>query len=122
MMQSLLSSHIIYWLILSLFLLGMYGMLEKKNLMKKLIGMNIMQVSVIGFFLTLGQKSGATLPILLPGVVEAQNYVNPLPHALMLTAIVVSLSVTGVALALLMMIQRNFGELEEDELLRRMNK
>lgn len=122
MIHDLLSRYLIYWLVTILFLLGIYGMLEKHNLMKKLMGMNIMQVSVIAFFLALGQKTGATLPVLIPGVTDVDKYVNPLPHALMLTAIVVSLSTTGVALALLMRIKGIYGSIEEDEIIRRMNK
>lgn len=122
MIYELLSKYFIYWLIFTLFLLGIYGMLEKRNLMKKIMGMNIMQVSVIAFFLVLGQKAGGTLPILITGVTDVDKYVNPLPHALMLTAIVVSLSTTGVALALLMRIKGIYGAIEEDEVIRRMNK
>lgn len=122
MIHEFLSKYLIYWLIFILFLVGIYGMLEKRNLLKKVMGMNIMQVAVIAFFLALGQKTGATLPILMPGVTDADKYVNPLPHALMLTAIVVSLSTTGVALALLMRIKGIYGAIEEDEIIRRMNQ
>lgn len=122
MIYELLSKYIVYWLIFVLFLAGIYGMLEKRNLMKKLMGMNIMQVSVIAFFLALGQKAGGTLPVLIPGVTDVDKYVNPIPHALMLTAIVVSLSTTGVALALLMRLKGIYGEIEEDGIIRRMNK
>jgi len=122
MIQEFLAGSFVYWLIAILFLLGLYGILEKDNLMKKLMAMNIMQVAVIIFFLVLGQKQGGTIPILFHGDTNVEHYINPLPHALMLTAIVVSLSTTGVALALLMRIQDHYGEIEEDEILRRMNK
>lgn len=121
MMQQIFVSNLIYWLIMILFVLGIYGMLEKKNFLKKVLGMNMMQVAVIIFFLTIGQKIGATVPILIPGVNNVESYANPLPHTLMLTAIVVSLSIVGVALALLMQIQRRYDSIEEDEVLRRMN-
>lgn len=121
MTQQILISNLIYGLIMVLFVLGIYGMLEKRNLLKKVLGMNMMQVAVIIFFLTLGQKLGAAVPILIPGVENIDVYANPLPHTLMLTAIVVSLSILGVALALLMQIQRHYGSIEEDEVLRRMN-
>ena len=121
MIQQVFASNIIYGLIMLLFILGIYGMLEKKNLLKKILGMNMMQVAVIIFFLTLGQKLGAAVPILIPGVDNVDIYANPLPHTLMLTAIVVSLSILGVALALLMQIQRQYGSIEENEVLRRMN-
>lgn len=122
MIENFLSSSFIYWLIAILLLLGIFGILECNNLMKKLMAMNVMQVAVIIFFLVLAQKSGATLPVMFNGDVNIDNYVNPLPHALMLTAIVVSLSTTGVALALLMRIQKRYEAIEEDDVLRRMNK
>ncbi len=117
-----LLSNIIYFLIAVLFVFGLYGMLDKRNFMKKLMAMNIMQISVIIFFLALGQKLDATLPILVHGLEGVDQYVNPLPHALMLTAIVVSLSTTGVALALLLRIQDRYEDLEEPEILRGMDK
>lgn len=122
MLNEFLSRYFVYWLIAILFMLGPFGMILQKNLVKKLMAMNIMQVAVILLFLVLGQKTGGTLPIEIPGLTGIANYINPLPHALMLTAIVVSLSTTGVALALLLITQQKYGVLEEDELLRRMNK
>jgi multicomponent Na+:H+ antiporter subunit C len=121
-MTTNLLSNMIYILIAVLFLLGIYGIITKNNLIKKLIAMNIMQVAVIFFFLTLGLKIDGTIPIEIPGVTSINAYINPLPHALMLTAIVVSLSTTGVALALMIRIQRHFRSIEEDELLRRMDE
>ncbi len=121
-MWAQLSTHLQYWFIAILLLLGLYGILNKQNLMKKLMAMNIMQVAVIIFFLTLGQKAGGTPPVLIKGVEGAEAYVNPLPHALMLTAVVVSLSTTGVALALLVRIYRHYGDLEEPDVLRRLGK
>ena len=76
----------------------------------------IMQVSIIFFFLALGQKEHATLPVIVENVLGADAYINPLPHALMLTAIVVSLGTTGVALALLMKIKEIYGTIEEEEI------
>ncbi|HHX96924.1 MAG TPA: cation:proton antiporter subunit C [Clostridia bacterium] len=121
-MSSFLTEYLIYWLILFLFMLGPYGLIFKKNLVKKLMAMNIMQVAVILFFLVLGLKVGGTVPIELPGLTGAAHYINPLPHTLMLTAIVVSLATLGVSLGLLLIIQRNYGTLEEDEVLRRMKR
>jgi multicomponent Na+:H+ antiporter subunit C len=72
------------------------------NLVRKLMGMNIMQAAIITFFIALAAKAGAELPVVRDGeAAAAAQYVNPLPHALMLTAIVVSVSTTGVALALI---------------------
>ncbi|NCC81630.1 MAG: NADH-quinone oxidoreductase subunit J [Clostridia bacterium] len=117
-----LLSNMIYILIAVLFLLGIYGIVTKNNLIKKLIAMNIMQVAVIFFFLTLGLKIDATIPIEMPGIINVDAYINPLPHALMLTAIVVSLSTTGVALSLMIRIGRFLNTIEEDEILRRMEE
>lgn len=121
-MQEFFTSYFIYWVIFLLFLLGPYGIIFKNNLIKKLMAMNVMQVAVILFFLVLGQKMGGEIPVEVPGLLGAGHYINPLPHALMLTAIVVSLATTGVSLALLLLVQRHYGVLEEDELLRRMNE
>ena len=112
----------IYILTLILFFVGIYGMVMCPNYMKKLISMNVMQVAVIFFFLCFGQKTGGTVPIITGNITVPSYYINPLPHALMLTAIVVSLGTTGVALALLMRIKENFGSLEEDEILRRVDE
>lgn len=117
-----LLSKAIYGLIAALMFVGIYGIIMKNNLIKKLMAMNIMQVAVIFFYLTIGLKLGGTIPVEIPGVTEASAYINPLPHALMLTAIVVSLSTTGVALSLMIRIQRHYGTVEEDELLRRMGE
>ena len=105
-----------------LMMIGFYAMIGKTNLVKKLVGMNIFQWSIILFVVSLGAKRGATIPIVEGGhgehvVLEAARYVNPLPHVLMLTAIVVGVATTGVALALLLRIYKRYGTLAEDELL-----
>ena len=109
-----------------LMMIGFYAMTGKTNLVKKLVGMNIFQWSIILFVVSLGAKRGATIPIVEGGhgetlVVEAARYVNPLPHVLMLTAIVVGVATTGVALALLLRIYKRYGTLAEDELLEKIN-
>ena len=114
-LQEFLSQYLIYWLIIILFMLGPYGMIFGRNFIKKLMAMNIMQISVIIFFLAIGQKAEATIPIEVAGLLEPEGYINPLPHALMLTAIVVSLATTGVALAILTRIQNRYKTLEENE-------
>lgn len=115
-------SSVNYWLAALLFVIGLYGILAPPNLVRKLMGMNIMQTAVIVFFITLGYKDDATPPIARHGDHEpvVRNYINPLPHTLMLTAIVVSVSTTGVALALLIRIHRRFGTLSEPELLEKL--
>ena len=109
----------IYMLTMILFFLGVYGIATCSNYMKKLICMNIMQVAVIFFFLCLGQKIGGTIPVTLSDIILAEEYINPLPHALMLTAIVVSLGTTGVGLALLMRIKDKYGSMEEEDIIKK---
>lgn len=112
----------IYFLTAFLLVLGIYGMITCKNYMKKLICMNIMQVAVIFFFLCFGQKNGGTIPVQVTGLMGARHYINPLPHGLMLTAIVVSLGTTGVGLALLTRIKEKYGSIEEDDIIKGENK
>lgn len=112
-----------YWATGGLLAVGLYGMIGKRSLIKKLIGMNIFQSAIVLFFIAGSAREGATVPILevvdghlhLP--VHPEDYVNPLPHVLMLTAIVVSVAITGVALAFLIRIHREFNDLDEDSLL-----
>lgn len=124
-----ISTHANYFLAGLLLFIGLYGMMVSPNFMRKLIAMNIFQVGTIVFFLTVAQKKGATTPILPGGhavdpsaVVNVASFVNPLPHALMLTAIVVSVSTAGLALALLIRIHRRYGTLQERIILKRMSE
>ena len=112
----------IYSLVMILFFLGVYGMVLSKNYMKKLMAMNVMQVAVIFFYLCFAQKDRAMIPIQNGITTDPNAYINPLPHGLMLTAIVVSLGTTGVAIALLMRIKEIYGSVEEVEVLRRASK
>lgn len=112
----------LYTLVMILFFLGVYGMVLSKNYMKKLMAMNVMQVAVIYFYLCFAQKGGAMIPIQNGITTDPSMYINPLPHGLMLTAIVVSLGTTGVAIALLMRIKEIYGSVEEVEVLRRASK
>ena len=120
--NAFLAAKGIYLLTFILFSLGLAGMIVCNNYMKKLICMNIMQVAVIFFFLCLGQKNGGTIPVAVGEAVKASEYINPLPHGLMLTAIVVSLGTTGVGLSLLLRIREKYGTVEEDEIIRREQK
>ena len=122
LLNDFLASKGIYALVLILFFLGMFGMIVCKNYMKKLMSMNIMQVSIIFFFLCFAQKEGGMIPVLDGVTNDPGAYINPLPHALMLTAIVVSLGTTGVAMALLMRLKDKYGTVEEDELLGRISE
>ncbi|MFO7817955.1 MAG: cation:proton antiporter subunit C [Thermodesulfobacteriota bacterium] len=113
-----------YWLYIILMMIGLYAMIAKNNLIKKLVGMNIFQTAIILFFISLGYKENATIPIISGGhgedtahlSIKAAQYINPLPHVLMLTAIVVSVATLGVALALILMVYKRYQTLEEDEL------
>jgi multicomponent Na+:H+ antiporter subunit C len=108
-----------YWVAIGLLMLGLYTMIAHRNLTKKLIGMSIFQTAIILFFLVTSIKDGATLPVVVPGRVAAAAFMNPLPHALMLTAIVVMVATSGVALAILIRLYARYGTLEEDELAER---
>lgn len=115
-------SYVIFWLIALLYVSGFFGMMEHSHLVKKLMAMNLMQTAVILFFLLLGQKIGGVTPITVPGITDIDAYVNPLPQALMLTAIVVNLSTTGIALTFLIVIKKYWNTLDESEIMRRMDK
>ena len=117
--DAFLAARGIYLLTVILLSLGVAGIIVCNNYMKKLMCMNIMQVAVIFFFLCLGQKAGGTIPVAMDEAVKASQYINPLPHGLMLTAIVVSLGTTGVGLSLLLRIREKYGTVEEDDLIRR---
>ncbi len=116
-----------YWVYIILMMIGLYAMIAKNNLVKKIIGMNIFQTAIILFFVSTGAKKGATIPIILHGhgpsspVVRASEYINPLPHVLMLTAIVVAVATLGVALALAIKLYREYGTVEEDEIMARID-
>ncbi|MBQ7026237.1 MAG: cation:proton antiporter subunit C [Peptococcaceae bacterium] len=120
--NNFLATKGIYSLVLILMFLGMFGMIISNNYMKKMMAMNVMQVAVILFFLCFAQKTGGMIPILNGVTTDPNLYINPLPHALMLTAIVVSLGTTGVAIALLMRIKETYGSVEEDDILRRADR
>lgn len=116
-----------YWLYVILMMIGFYAMIGKRNLVKKLLGMNIFQTAIILLYISTGVKRGAGIPILdkyevIKHGVNVAEVANPLPHVLMLTAIVVSVSVTGVALAILLRIYRRYGTLEEDEILEKIRQ
>lgn len=117
-------SSVDYGLASLLFLIGVYGILARPHLVRKLMAMNILQVAVIVFFILIAYKTDATPPIARAGDTSpvASDYINPLPHTLMLTAIVVSVSTTGVALALLIRIHRRFGTLDETKLIEKLKR
>jgi multicomponent Na+:H+ antiporter subunit C len=121
-MSGYAAAHWPYLASILLMLVGLYGMTFKRNLVKKLVGLNVFQAAIILFFIVHAWVRGGSVPIWDPALPNASDYVNPIPHGLMLTAIVVSVATTGVALALLIRIHRNFGTLDEDELLAAMRR
>jgi len=122
-MESIISNYN-YWIYILLMVIGLYAMLAKNNLVKKVIGMSIFQTAIIVFYVSIGAKKHATIPIIAHGhghgavetAIDVAHYANPLPHVLMLTAIVVSVGTLGVALALCLGIYRRYNSLEEDEI------
>ena len=124
-MLDLIISKYNYWIYIALMMIGFYAMIGKKNLVKKIIGMNLFQTAIILYFISTASKRGATLPIVEHAhgngahAVHVASYLNPLPHVLMLTAIVVMVSTLGVALAVMITIYRRYDTLEEDEILQK---
>jgi len=118
-MIEFLEAHYAHVCLTVLIAIGFFGMVAKRNLVKKLIGMSILQSSIILFWIVAAYKRDATIPILREGdeAIDPAQYMNPLPHTLMLTAIVVAVVTTGVAIALLVKVHRNYGTLEEDAVL-----
>lgn len=105
-----------YVVCILLMMMGLYAILAKQNLIKKIIGLNIFQTAVMLFYVSMSKLQGGTAPIIVKGAKDVL-YDNPLPQVLMLTAIVVGISVTAVALALVMLIYKSYGTIEEDKIL-----
>jgi len=116
-------SRYVYLMIVVLLAIGIYGMLGKRNLLKKLIGMNIFQTAIFLFFIEGATKTGGSVPVIdeMLGM-EAAKYINPLPHVLILTGIVVGLSLTGVALAFLLRIYRAYKTLDDKAIMANMKE
>ncbi len=102
-----------YWIVVFLMMAGFYNVIARGNLIKKLVGLSIFQTSVFMLYISLGKIEGGTAPILAPGF---EVYSNPLPHVLILTAIVVGIATTAVGLALVVRIREAYGTIEEDEI------
>jgi multicomponent Na+:H+ antiporter subunit C len=114
--------HFNYIAYVVIMMVGLYAMAAKRNLMKKLIGLGIFQTSIMLLYVAAGAKEGASIPIVVKKAaagISPMDYVNPLPHVLMLTAIVVSVATLGVALSLVQIIYKEHQSLEEDEILER---
>lgn len=105
-----------YWIFVILLMIGLYTVMSRSNLIKKMIGLSLFQTAVFLFYITLGKIEGGTAPILMEG--DNVLYSNPLPHVLILTAIVVGVATTALGLALIVRIKETFGTIEEDDILR----
>ena len=102
-----------YWIVIYLMMAGLYIVMARANLIKKMVGLSIFQVSVFVFYLTMGKVSGGTAPIVIDG---DPVYSNPLPHVLILTAIVVGVATLALGLALIVRIKESYGTIEEDDI------
>ena len=110
--------HVNYWLFVMLMMTGLYIVIAKGNLVKKIVGLNIFQVSVFMLYISVGKISGGTAPIfpLDMQIDPAVIYSNPLPHVLILTAIVVGIATTSLGLALIVRIREEFDTIEEERI------
>ena len=102
-----------YWVVIILMMAGLYILIARYNLIKKIIGLSVFQTSIFYLYITMGKVSDGTAPILLD---EPASYSNPVPHVLILTAIVVGVATTAVALALIVRIYERYDTIEEDEI------
>ena len=102
-----------YWVVVVLMMIGFYIVIAHGNLVKKIVGLNIFQTSVFIFYISMANIDGGTAPILVEGI---DRYSNPLPHVLILTAIVVSMATTALGLSLVIRIKEAYGGIEEEEI------
>ena len=102
-----------YWIVVILMMAGLYIVMSSGHLVKKIIGLNIFQTSVFIFFISMGKVSGGSAPILKEGITV---FSNPLPHVLILTAIVVGVATTALGLAISVRVYEAYGTVEEDEI------
>ena len=112
-MFELIVLHYNYWVVIFLMMAGLYVVVSRGNLVKKIVGLNIFQVSVFLLYISMGKVTGGTAPILTG---EPEIFSNPLPHVLILTAIVVGVATTALGLALVVRIREAYGTIEEDEI------
>ena len=108
-----------YWIVILLMMCGLFIVISQGNLGKKIVGLNIFQVSVFVFYISISKIDGGTAPILDESL---KNYSNPLPHVLILTAIVVGVATTALGLALIVRIRESYGTIEEDEIIEQERK
>jgi multicomponent Na+:H+ antiporter subunit C len=110
--------HLNYWLFILLMMIGLYIVIARGNLIKKIVGLNIFQTSVFMFYISIGKVSGGTAPIfpIDMNINPATVYSNPLPHVLILTAIVVGIATTALGLALIVRIREAYGTIEDEDI------
>jgi len=110
--------HLNYWLFILLMMIGLYIVIARGNLIKKIVGLNIFQTSVFMFYISIGKVSGGTAPIfpIDMNINPAAVYSNPLPHVLILTAIVVGIATTALGLALIVRIREAYGTIEDEDI------
>lgn len=106
--------HYNYWMTVILMMIGLYVVVSRGNLVKKIVGLNLFQTSVFMLYISMGKIIGGTAPILTDNPDEV--YSNPLPHVLILTAIVVGVATTALGLALIIRIREQYDTIEEDEI------
>ncbi len=114
-----------YWIVMLLLIISLYGIISQENLVKKLAALSIFQAAVFLLYISIGNVKGGTSPILKYEITKALAaggddptlYSNPLPHVLILTAIVVGISTLALGLALVIRIKKEFGTIEENEIL-----
>ena len=110
------AAHFSYWITIFLTIAGLYIVIARGNLIKKLVGLAIFQTSVYLLYIAPGKLIGGTAPIVAE---QFKIYSNPLPHVLILTAIVVGVATLELGLALVVRIREAYGSVEEDEILER---
>ena len=102
-----------YWIVIFLMMVGFYVVITHGNLVKKVVGLNVFQTSVFILYISMGKVDGGAAPILDDAVTV---YSNPLPHVLILTAIVVGVATTALALSLIIRIKEAYGTVEDEEI------
>ncbi len=112
-MIDIIVSHYNYWVVIFLMMAGFYTIISQGNLIKKIAGLSIFQTSVFLLYISIGYVNEGTTPIIAEGFTK---YANPLPHVLILTAIVVGVSTIALGLALVVRIKEAYGTIEEDEI------
>ena len=112
-MLEAITGHYNYWVVVTLIMIGLYIVMANANLIKKIVGLSVFQSGVFILYISMGKVTGGSAPIVSQ---TATVYSNPLPHVLILTAIVVGVATTALALALAVRIHEAYGSLEEDDI------